>query len=174
MTQTRFPAPTTCAGPTTPKPTLSQGGVLCRELVTVLAVCAMSASLRLVEIATLSDSVTNIVQLRSEEQMLGVDASGIIAAMADDGVLWNRAEGVDVGEAVSVPPYSSSPILIHERAVPSGLLGAEPQPTAVRFLDLLPETLPSWSASVDAPVGEVALVQHDRKSNCAFVRVPVV
>jgi hypothetical protein len=89
-------------------------------------------------VATLANHVVRVLLVGSKEQMVRPDAERCIAPMADQQV-W-IVDGT-VGQFVSRTMGVGCRALVPELGVSVGTNGASPQPTAVRFRDVLPQAL---------------------------------
>jgi hypothetical protein len=82
-------------------------------------------------ISALADHVSHVVGISTEEKVLWVDADGIIAAMKDMGIVWDRPDEQLIGVAVG---QNLSPASHVEGTVASTAFPAEPVDAAGRFL----------------------------------------
>lgn len=103
-----------------------------------------------------SDAVALVVGVGSEDEVVGTDASGRVASVADQSPLGGLPVGEDVG-----PTMSSSQVVggIGELAVPTAVVEtAGPQPALVGLVDLGPE------ADVDIDSGTTHVVEFTKGS----------
>lgn len=84
-------------------------------------------------------SVSRIVFVGPEIEMLGIDAQRIVAGMANNEAIWNRSLGKMVSDSVRKRTAAATV----ERAIPhlsfSGR--SSPEPAAIALLDKLPESV---------------------------------
>lgn len=107
----------------------AQVDVLRRQLV-----ASDATRLQLVGEPTLLRGVQKVLALRSEKEMVGVDALSVIAAMADHSSADDRA-------VVNLPriAVSGNVVAVPRPSVPTNIQKARPLPTVVRHINLAPE-----------------------------------
>jgi hypothetical protein len=98
----------------------------------------------LIAAATLGRHVRRVVGVRPDEQMTGVDASSVVASMADTQASRNSPIGELIGEAMRVSLAATTNV---DQAISTRRSSTDPWPAIKQAatLDLLLETLDEWA-----------------------------
>lgn len=91
--------------------------------------------------------VSVVIENCSQKQMVGPDASGIVATVADECSRWDRAIVNLPRNARSYKHAPLHPRACRDHAVAS-MLGSRPEPTRLRLVDLFPESFSKGAGGI--------------------------
>ncbi len=95
--------------------------------------------------SALANHVQNVVPLGGSEQMARIDASAVVAGVADDKPSWNWSEHKRVNHTMR--PHQRLAAISADASVATGIDGADPGPAFIitALVDLFPEAFGQWT-----------------------------